>query len=114
MTTNTTGDSDGSNPLGLALTNQLGLPERLNAMAAGWLCEGMPDADTLREAAKEMERLRGVVASVNSRCDHLGMRLGEVMRERDRLRELLRLVADEPNIDKARALADAELHGPNV
>lgn len=26
-----------------------------------------------------------------------------------RLRELLRLVADEPNIDKARAMADAEL-----
>ena len=28
--------------------------------------------------------------------------------ERERLRDLLRLVADEPNIDKARALADAE------
>lgn len=34
--------------------------------------------------------------------------------EIERLRELLRLVADEPNIDKARALADAELHGPNA
>lgn len=31
-----------------------------------------------------------------------------------RLRDLLRLVADEPNIDKARALADAELHGNNA
>ena len=31
-----------------------------------------------------------------------------------RLRELLRVVADEPNIDKARALADAELKTPNV
>lgn len=28
--------------------------------------------------------------------------------ERERLRDLLRLVADEPNIDKALALADAE------
>lgn len=34
--------------------------------------------------------------------------------EIDRLRDLLRLVADEPNIDKARALADRELHGHNV
>jgi predicted RNA polymerase sigma factor len=34
--------------------------------------------------------------------------------EIERLRDLLRLVADEPNIDKGRALADAELHGPNV
>ncbi len=34
--------------------------------------------------------------------------------EIERLRDLLRLVADEPNIDKARALADRELHGPNV
>jgi hypothetical protein len=33
--------------------------------------------------------------------------------ELERLRDLLRLVADEPNIDKARALADRELHGPN-
>ena len=37
-----------------------------------------------------------------------------VAAERERLHNLLRLVADEPNIDKARALADAELHGPNV
>lgn len=34
----------------------------------------------------ENERLRGVVGSANSRCDHLGMRLGEVIRERDALR----------------------------
>lgn len=34
--------------------------------------------------------------------------------EIERLRDLLRLVADESNIDKARALADRELHGPNV
>ena len=33
--------------------------------------------------------------------------------EIERLRDLLRLVAYEPNIDTARALADAELHGPN-
>lgn len=34
--------------------------------------------------------------------------------EIERLRDLLRLVANEPSIDKARALADAELHGSNV
>ena len=36
-----------------------------------------------------------------------------VARERKRLHELLRIVADEKNIDKARAIADAELYGPN-
>ena len=34
--------------------------------------------------------------------------------EIERLRDLLRLVADEPNIHKARAMADCELHRPNV
>ena len=49
------------------------------------------------EAADEIERLRAeeqrlcsVVASVNSKCDHLGMRLGEVIRERNKLLEALR------------------------
>lgn len=33
----------------------------------------------------EIARQRDVIGSVNSRCDHLGMRLGEVIRERDAL-----------------------------
>jgi hypothetical protein len=44
---------------------------------------------------------------------HRAVLLGDVAAEREtiqRLRELLRRVADEPNIDKARALADAELY----
>lgn len=44
---------------------------------------------------------------------HTAAALWQARTEIERLRDLLRLVADEPNIDKARALADAELHGPN-
>jgi hypothetical protein len=36
--------------------------------------------------AAEIERQREVIAKVNARCDHLGMRLGEVIRDRDALR----------------------------
>ena len=44
---------------------------------------------------------------------HTVAALWQARTEIERLRDLLRLVADEPSIDKARALADAELHGPN-
>ena len=37
-----------------------------------------------------------------------------LMEDRARLLDLLRMVADEPNIDKARALADNEWRTPNV
>jgi hypothetical protein len=40
--------------------------------------------------------------------------LMEAIREIIRLRELLRRAAEEPNIDKARAIADAEFHEPNA
>ena len=40
-------------------------------------------ADKLRQQAAEIERLQQVVSRVNSRSDHLGIRLGEVIRERD-------------------------------
>lgn len=33
------------------------LAERLDDMAAGWLCAGLPDADLPAEAAREIERL---------------------------------------------------------
>lgn len=46
-------------------------------------------SDESDNAQREIERLMGVVRHVNSRCDHLGMRLGEVIRERDALRALL-------------------------
>lgn len=40
-------------------------------------------ADKLRQQASEIDRQRDVIGKVNARCDHLGMRLGEVIRERD-------------------------------
>ena len=40
-------------------------------------------ADKLRQQAAEIERLQQVVSRINAGCDHLGIRLGEVMRERD-------------------------------
>lgn len=33
----------------------------------------------------EVERQKGVISAVNARCDHLGMRLGDVIKERDAL-----------------------------
>ncbi len=37
-------------------------------------------------ANAEIDRQREVIRSLNARCDHLGIRLGEVIRERDKLR----------------------------
>lgn len=55
-----------------------------------------------------------IVAFAQEECARMMADMASNMAaERERLRNLLRLVADEPNIDKARALADAELHGPN-
>lgn len=34
------------------------LVARLDDMADGWLCRGLPDAELPREAAREIERLR--------------------------------------------------------
>jgi hypothetical protein len=63
-----------------------------------------PD-DAQRDAqAAEIERQREVIAKVNARCDHLGMRLGEVIRERDALRA---------DAEKYRWLRDATLHEPD-
>jgi hypothetical protein len=44
-------------------TDQSTLAQRLRAMADGWLCAGLPDADLPREAAAEIERLRAVLAA---------------------------------------------------
>lgn len=41
----------------------------------------------LRSQHAEIERLSDVVSKVNARCDHLGIRLGEVIAERDALAE---------------------------
>ena len=38
------------------------LVERLDAMATGWLCAGLPDAELPAEAAREIERLRECLA----------------------------------------------------
>ncbi len=49
-------------------------------------------ADAIEALQAECDRQKGVIASVNGRCDHLGMRLGEVIRERDALRNALESV----------------------
>jgi O-succinylbenzoate synthase len=35
------------------------LVQQLDSMAKGWLCEGLPDAELPRKAAREIEKLRG-------------------------------------------------------
>lgn len=57
--------------------------ERLNGMlsAANWH-RAQEEHNALRA---ENERLSKVVSNVNRRCDHLGIRLGEVIAERDAL-----------------------------
>jgi hypothetical protein len=82
-----------------------GLDTRSPADAAKWwgdmVCGLVPAGcvaalglalNELEGLRKEAERQSTVIAKVNARCDHLGIRLGEVMRERD---ELLALVAAE-------------------
>lgn len=39
----------------------------------------------MRRQYAEIQRLSDVVSKVNSRCDHLGIRLGEVIADRDAL-----------------------------
>ena len=63
------------------------LTARLRELAGEPQCHEVPSS-LLLEAADEIERLMSVVAAVNARCDHLGMQLGEVIRERDKLRRL--------------------------
>lgn len=58
------------------------------------------DTQALATAAAEIERQRAVIRKVNARCDHLGMRLGEVIRERDALRASIAKL-EEPVEDEA-------------
>ena len=46
-------------------------------------------AQRLRCQAAEIERQRKVIATVNARCDHLGMSLRDIKAERDLFRSLL-------------------------
>lgn len=43
------------------MSNAASLVERLDAMATGWLCTGLPDANLPREAAREIQRLRAAL-----------------------------------------------------
>lgn len=43
-------------------------------------------AHEIRRLRSEVDRQCGVIRDVNARCDHLGMRLRDVMAERDALR----------------------------
>jgi hypothetical protein len=54
------------------------LRERAEAAAASW--------NALQRALKEIERQSAVIRNLNGQCDHLGIKLGEVIRERDALR----------------------------
>lgn len=42
-------------------------------------------ADSREQLLAEIERQRAVITKVNAYADHLGIRLGEVIRERDAL-----------------------------
>lgn len=63
-----------------------------------------PDSDCV-EAAREIERLQSVVAKVNAKCDHLAMRLGEVIRDRD-CEKRLRKDSDDQATRLREALTD--------
>lgn len=78
-------------------------------------------ADALGSASPAQER--DILADLQAaaarkwRGDPAAQRAGLFARaaaEIERLRELLRVVSDEPNIDRARAIADAALHGANA
>jgi hypothetical protein len=56
------------------------LTQKLRFVAQG---RAEPDSDALKAAADEIDRL-------NNKCDHLSMRLGEVIAERDKLRNSAR------------------------
>lgn len=64
--------------------------------------------------AREVRHLRADYSGLMQKHNALHLNARASRDSVQRLRDLLRRVADEPNIDKARALADAELHGPNV
>ena len=70
-----------TDPIGKTLVERL--RDAYACGAQSRLCEEA--ADEIERLRAEIERLHGVVRHVNSRCDHLGMRLGEVIRERDAL-----------------------------
>ena len=73
------------------------MSNRLNALYLSHVIDNDPASSArhyaaaacLRTQLAEIERLSGVVSKVNKHCDHLGIRLGEVMRERDALLEAL-------------------------
>ena len=45
------------------------LVRRLDGMAAGWLCAGLPDAELPAEAARELERMRADLAEYFALAD---------------------------------------------
>jgi hypothetical protein len=48
---------------------------------------------TPEEMQREIDRQREVIRKVNARCDYIGIRLGEVIREREQMAEALTLIA---------------------
>lgn len=48
------------------------LVERLDDMADGWLCHGLPDADLPRKAAREIDRLRAALRYQDARDGRIG------------------------------------------
>lgn len=71
------------------MTNHADLIARLRCMpryAHDDKSIGDEAAEALEQLAAEDKRLSAQLANVNARCDHLGMRLGEVIKERDALR----------------------------
>ena len=65
------------------------------------------------ELGNEIERYLRQLAPHQSQREAARLLRG-ALAEIARMRDLVRKVADEPNIDKARAMADAEFRVPNV
>ena len=85
-------------PSKVASNDQLGaasethpLVRRLDEMAAGWLCAGLPDAELPAEAAREIERLRAGMLTASRQLGEWAEAMGATVDERDQLRAVLAL-----------------------
>ena len=85
-----------STPAKVRFSDQLGyadeahpLVRRLDEMASGWLCAGLPDAELPAAAAREIERLRAGMLAASRQLGEWADAMGATVDERDRLRAAL-------------------------
>lgn len=91
------------------------LIQKLQFVASG---QDDVQSQAIQAAIAEIERQKQVIARLNGRCDHLGMRLGEVIAERDKLRQSARFAGyfhELPSAEGRRLWEQArDYPGPDV